>query len=216
MSQGNTFVFQQDSAPSHHTRVCDTIQLLQLETPDFIGPDLWLPNSQDLNPVDYKIWGVMPQWVYKCRVSNVDELKLQLMLIEVWDDLQLTVIDLVVSQWKQRLRACVHVQGWHFENLLWACLIDTWIERTYLQGRIMALWGNRPKIFCGAPLHVSIQSSHKSFLQGNKMTTYKTILIISNIYVTKRQITQLLSHKPSRLQQTQYVTSCDRNQSICV
>ena len=35
------------------------IQLLQRETPDFIGPDLWPPNSPDLNPVDYKIWGVM-------------------------------------------------------------------------------------------------------------------------------------------------------------
>ena len=35
---GDTFVFQQDSAPAHHAR--DTIQLLQRETPDFIGPDL--------------------------------------------------------------------------------------------------------------------------------------------------------------------------------
>jgi len=49
------FVFQQDSAPAHHAH--DSIQLLQRETPDFIGPDLWPPNSPDLNPVDYKIWG---------------------------------------------------------------------------------------------------------------------------------------------------------------
>jgi len=60
---GDTFVFQQDSAPAHHAH--DTIQLLQRETPDFIGPDLWLPNSPDLNPVDYKIWGVMQQRVYR-------------------------------------------------------------------------------------------------------------------------------------------------------
>ena len=50
---GDTFVFQQDSAPAHCTR--NTIQLLQRETPDFIGPDLWPPNSPDLNPIDYKI-----------------------------------------------------------------------------------------------------------------------------------------------------------------
>ena len=49
--------------------------------PDFIGPDLWLPNSPDLNPVDYKIWGVMQQWVYESRV-NVDELKQR--LHDVW------------------------------------------------------------------------------------------------------------------------------------
>jgi len=40
---GDTFVFQQDSAPAH--RAHDAIQLLQRETPDFIGPDLWPPNS---------------------------------------------------------------------------------------------------------------------------------------------------------------------------
>ena len=63
-----------DSAPAQCARR-DTIQLLQRETPDFIGPDLWPPNSPDLNTVDYKIWWVVQQRVYKCCVSNVDELK---------------------------------------------------------------------------------------------------------------------------------------------
>ena len=46
---GNTYVFQQDSATAHRTR--DTVQLLQQEMPEFIAPDLWPPNSPDLNPV---------------------------------------------------------------------------------------------------------------------------------------------------------------------
>ena len=104
---GDTFVFQQDSAPAHRAR--DTIQLLQRETPDFIGPDLWPPNSPDLNPVDYKIWGVMQQRVYKYRVSNVDELKQR--LVEVWHDLQQNVIGSAVSEWRKRLRACVRAEG---------------------------------------------------------------------------------------------------------
>jgi len=58
---GDTLVFQQDDAPSHHAK--DTIKLLQQETPDFTGPDLWPPNSPDLNPVDCKVWGVMQQRV---------------------------------------------------------------------------------------------------------------------------------------------------------
>jgi len=47
------FVFQQDSIPSHHTK--DTGALLDQETPDFILPALWPPNSPDLNPVDYTV-----------------------------------------------------------------------------------------------------------------------------------------------------------------
>jgi len=41
---GDTFVFQQDNAPSH--RANDTIKLLQQETPDFIGHDLWHQSAQ--------------------------------------------------------------------------------------------------------------------------------------------------------------------------
>jgi len=51
---GDVFVLQQDSAPAHHAR--EAVQLLQQQTPGFISPDLWPPNSPDLNPVDYRIW----------------------------------------------------------------------------------------------------------------------------------------------------------------
>ena len=33
------------------------MRFLEQLTPAFIPPDLWPPNSTDLNPVDYKIWG---------------------------------------------------------------------------------------------------------------------------------------------------------------
>jgi len=57
---GDMVIFQQDSTPAHSTR--ETIQLLQCKTPPtFIGPELWLPNSPDLNPVDYKIWGLFSE-----------------------------------------------------------------------------------------------------------------------------------------------------------
>jgi len=37
----------------------DTIKQLQQEMLDFIGLDLWPPNSPELSLVDYKVWGVM-------------------------------------------------------------------------------------------------------------------------------------------------------------
>ena len=70
---GDFFVFQQDSAPAH--RAHETIKLLQRETPAFISPNLWPPNNPDLNPVDYKIWGVMQDRVYQKKVKDVNELR---------------------------------------------------------------------------------------------------------------------------------------------
>src|SRR6218665_788094 len=44
--------------PTAH-RAKDTIVLLRRETPSFIGPELWPANSSDLNPVGYRIWGLI-------------------------------------------------------------------------------------------------------------------------------------------------------------
>jgi len=63
-------MFQQDSAPAHRAR--ETIKLLQWEMPAFISPDLWPPYSSDLNPVDYKICGVMQDRVYQKKSERVE------------------------------------------------------------------------------------------------------------------------------------------------
>jgi len=64
-------------APAH--RAGETVALLMNETSDFINPTLWLPNSPDLNPVDYKIWGCMQEMVYKTKVRDVEDLRKQIM-----------------------------------------------------------------------------------------------------------------------------------------
>ena len=66
------YIFQQDGAPAHRAR--ETVALLTHETPDFIIPTLWPPNSPYLNPVDYKIWGCMQKMVYKTKVRDVEDL----------------------------------------------------------------------------------------------------------------------------------------------
>ena len=108
----DTFVFQQDNASSHRAK--DNIKLLRQETPDFIGPDISPLNSPDLIPVDYKVWGVMQQRVYKCHMNSVD----------VWNSLQQNVIDAAINEWRKQLRACVHADGQHFEHLLRARVMD--------------------------------------------------------------------------------------------
>jgi len=64
------FVFQQDG---------DTITYLEQQTPDFIPPTLWPPNSPELKPVDYSIWSVLQEKVYRSNKTDVDELKTRMM-----------------------------------------------------------------------------------------------------------------------------------------
>ena len=94
-------MFQQGSAPAHRAR--KTTKLLQREMPAFISPDLWPPNSPDLNPVHYKICGVMQDRVYQKKVKDVKELRER--LAEVWAGLQQNVIDDAIDQWRRRLRS---------------------------------------------------------------------------------------------------------------
>ena len=98
-------------------RARETISLLERDTPAFISPDLWPPNSPDLNPVDYKIWGVMQQRVYQTKVQDVNDLKRR--LINVWADMQQSVIDDAIDHWRKRLHACVRARRGHFEHEMW-------------------------------------------------------------------------------------------------
>ena len=88
----------------------DKIQLLR-----FIGPELWPPNSPDLNPVDYEIWGLMQDRVYQTAIHDVDELKQR--LIAVWADMKQSMINKAIDEWHSRLVGCVRAKGQHFEHL---------------------------------------------------------------------------------------------------
>ena len=90
--------------------------MLKRKTPAFISPTLWPPNSPDLNPVDYKIWGVLQERVYRVRIHDVDHLKRR--LVEEWAQFDQTIIDDAIKQWRQRLRACVRAEGGHFEHMM--------------------------------------------------------------------------------------------------
>ena len=91
------FIFHQVSAPAHRAK--ETVDL-STETPAFIPPTLWPPNSPDLNPVDYKVWSVLQQQVYK-KVKDVDELRQRIQI--VWDELDQHIIDKAIKQWRTRL-----------------------------------------------------------------------------------------------------------------
>lgn len=109
---GDCFVFQQDGAPAHRAR--QTVEFLRKETANFIPPDLWPPNSPDLNPVDYSIWSIMQEKVYRTVMTSVDELKRR--IVQEWTRLDQTLVARAIGQWRRRLNACVKANGGHFEH----------------------------------------------------------------------------------------------------
>ena len=81
--------------------------------PAFISPHLWPTNSPDLNLVAYKIWSVIQQRVraYQSRVHDSDELK-QCMQ-QVWHNIDQSIIDNAIAEWRKRFGACVQANGGH-------------------------------------------------------------------------------------------------------
>ena len=93
------------------------MEVLCRETPDFISPDLWPPNSPDLNPVDYEICAVMQRRVYQRKIHTINELKQR--LIEVGAALNSRLSTwLLISGAKDLIRACARAKGGHFEHSL--------------------------------------------------------------------------------------------------
>ena len=76
-------------------------------------PEMWPPNSPDLYTVDYSIWGILQERVYRLRIHDVKELK-ELLLRE-WRLLDDTIIAAAIVQWRSRLNTYVRVNSGQFE-----------------------------------------------------------------------------------------------------
>ena len=64
----NYYVFSK-MGHQHIVHVTHALSPCCRETPEFIPPEMWPPNSPDLNPVDYSIWGMLQQRVYTAHGS---------------------------------------------------------------------------------------------------------------------------------------------------
>ena len=84
--------------------------------PELLEPDFWPPNSCDLRPLDYAIWGIMQQIVYRERISIVDEFKER--ILQVWDALTQDTIDRVIDAFRKRLHAVIRVNSGHIEHFV--------------------------------------------------------------------------------------------------
>lgn len=114
-SYSEYFMFQHDGAPAHRAPWV-SVDLLKQETPDFIPQLLRPPNSQDINPVDYAVWGILQDCVHRNQIQDVEELCQH--ITEEWDSCDQRVIDSAIREWHERLQAGVVAEGGHFEHEL--------------------------------------------------------------------------------------------------
>ena len=110
------FIFQQDGAPAHTARV--TQEWLHANCPEIIEKDQWPPNSPDLNPLDYHVWGAMLERYHKLQPKPKTIAELKAALQSIWDDMPQAPINKAIKNFTKRLKACVQANGGHFEHLM--------------------------------------------------------------------------------------------------
>ena len=95
------YVFMQDGARSHTAN--ETVRFLnQQRYLTLLQPNMWPPNSPDLNPVDDSIWSALERNVYRGRrFENTIELKEA--ILQEWEALPQAVINNAIDGLRSRV-----------------------------------------------------------------------------------------------------------------
>jgi len=93
----------------------NTTAYLWRQNVTFIEPDMWPPNSPDLNRVNYAIGVVLQEHLYDGRkFENMEQLK-QAIVLE-WCALLQRFSDGSINQWRRRIQAVLRENGGHIEQ----------------------------------------------------------------------------------------------------
>ena len=104
-------VFQQDGAPAHTSK--KTQEWLKKAFPNFWSKGLWPPNSPDLNPMDYSIWGLMETKACSKPHPNISSLRIS--IAKAWANMSADYIRATCNQFRARIEAVIKNKGGHFE-----------------------------------------------------------------------------------------------------
>jgi len=86
---------------------------------DFIAKYEWPPNSPDLNPLDYHVWGAMLQAFHKLHSKPKTIPDLKSALQQIWHDLPQTTLNKAINDFHKRPNARASAGGGHFEHTIW-------------------------------------------------------------------------------------------------
>lgn len=114
VASGRPYVFQQDSAPAHASK--KTLSWLYYSLPDegdFWPPNLWPPNSPDLNPMDYFVWGVLEEYTNKSFHTNAEAVRQA--VVQGFQELDRDAVLRACKSFRKRLEAVNAAGGSYIE-----------------------------------------------------------------------------------------------------
>ena len=77
--------------------------------PEFIEQENWPPNSPNLNPADYSVWGALQQMVYRHKISDTGQL--QQVLIDSLAQVSQNTLNPAIDQLPRRLTIIIKAKG---------------------------------------------------------------------------------------------------------
>ena len=108
--EGARWPFQQDSAPSHGSRMAQR----WTNIPAFISKEGWPSRSPDLNPLDFPVWSILESKA--CRTSHDSLENLKAKLQREWTLIPLEVLCASCNAFKGRLKQMIKNKGGHLNK----------------------------------------------------------------------------------------------------
>lgn len=108
---GQTWSFQQDSAPAHKAKT--TQAWFRSNNIEFISSEEWPSGSPDLNPLDYNIWNYIEEKACSKPHRSLESLKKA--ITKAVREIDMNFVRNSIDDWPRRLRSCIQARGGHFE-----------------------------------------------------------------------------------------------------
>lgn len=111
VAAGRQYIFQQDGAPAHTSNLVQNWISANFDM--FWSKEMWPPNSPDLNPLDYFVWGVIERVANHSRHANEPSLKEA--IEKAFADLDTQQLKRACSRFRQRIEAVIAAKGSYIE-----------------------------------------------------------------------------------------------------
>ena len=80
---------------------------------DFTGPNVWPPNSPDLNPMDYYVWGAVEKDSSRCARTTKPQLIERIKA--AFEALSWEIVKSACSRFRSRIEAAIDANDGYFE-----------------------------------------------------------------------------------------------------